>query len=220
MTIGETERDREGVFGLLPDELLPQVFRWLPQSDVLDVVPQVCERWAREATNDKRSILLHVEKDWPLWKKRQALRWKRVRRMTIYELSDWSALVCAVQAKRGVREAEINVAPLLDLVETLNKLSFYRKAPFVTEGKALVAQINKIMECAVAAGMRIELSNNGRYGRCTPRKELVQDWMKRKGVQWEEIRTRDPWPGYPGPGVSRNGDLHGTMYLTVHLPGF
>jgi hypothetical protein len=211
----------EGVFDLLPDELLPQVFRWLPQSDVLETVPQVCRRWAREATNDKRPIVLHVGKDWPVWERRQALLWKRVQRITIDELTDWSALVCAVQGQRGVREAKINVTGLVKLAENLKKLSFYRQAPFVTGGKALVEQVNGMMEKAVAAGMRIELSYDGKHGRCRPEESLRQEWMQQDGVTWGTRWEYDPWAGYPAAHatISRNGDLCTPIYLAATLPG-
>ncbi len=220
MTDGRTERDREGIFGLLPDELLPQVFGWLPQSEVLEVIPQVCKRWAREATNDKRPIVLHVEKDWPVWKRRQALLWKRVQQITIDELTDRSALVCAEQAQRGVREAKINVTMLLKLVKNLEELSFYRKAPFVNDGKALVWRINRFMEQAVTAGMRMELLFEGKYGRRRPKPSVRQEWMKRDGVTWGKIRTHDPWAGHPGLGISRNGDLVRHIGVQAQLPGF
>lgn len=35
------------VFGLLPDELLVQIFRWLDGETLVEVVPAVCARWAR-----------------------------------------------------------------------------------------------------------------------------------------------------------------------------
>ena len=206
----------EDIFGLLPDELLPQIFRWLPQSEVLSVVPQVCERWAREAANDKRDIYLHVKKDWPTWKRRQALRWKQVRQIEIDELTDWSALICAVQAKRGVREAKIDVTMLLKLVDNLEELSLYRKTRlFVTEGKAFIREVNQFMENAVATGMRIELSfiYMGKYGRCPPPSSPRQEWMKRDGVTWKGKGKGncpyDPWAGRPAAHarISRTGDL-------------
>ena len=74
------------MFGLLQDELLVQIFRWLDGGTLMEVVPAVCARWARAVVWTPVDLTLHVKKDWTLAQRRQAGRWRNVAAMEVDEL--------------------------------------------------------------------------------------------------------------------------------------